>query len=83
MPTSDNEKFGGKYLKPAEDHNHRSWHCPEMSPLFPYELYGLGLPDLELMKRTSLWSAPRKLVHVEWESHEGREGQGDSKDGKT
>lgn len=29
------------------------------------------------------WSAPRKLVHVEWESHEGREGQGDSKDGKT
>ena len=31
----------------------------------------------------TLWSAPRKLVHVEWESHEGREGQGDSKDGKT
>ena len=29
-------------------------HCPEMFPLFPYELYGLGLPDLELMKRTSL-----------------------------
>jgi len=67
MPTSDNEKFGGKYLKPAENHEHQSWHCPEMFPLFPYELYGIGLPDLDLMKRTSLATGRDRLATTAWE----------------
>ncbi len=67
MPTGDSDKFGGKYLKPAEEHNHQSWHCPEMFPLFPYELYGLGLPDLGLMKRTSLATGDDRYKTIAWE----------------
>ena len=52
MPTGNSERFGGTYLKPSENHGHHSWHCPEMFPLYPYELYGLGLPNLDLMKHT-------------------------------
>lgn len=39
MPTGHNPEYGGTYLKPAADYEHRSWHCPEMYPLFPYELH--------------------------------------------
>jgi hypothetical protein len=67
MPTGNSDKFGGRYLKPAANYNHRSWHCPEMFPLYPYELFGLGLPDLELMKRTSLATGGDRYKTTAWE----------------
>ena len=67
MPTGNSEKFGGSYLKPSENHNHQSWHCPEMYPLYPYELYGLGLGDLELMKHTSLATGNDRYKTIAWE----------------
>ena len=67
MPTGNNEKLGGRYLKPAENHNHRSWHCPEMFPLFPYELHGIGQGELELMKHTSLATGRERYKTIAWE----------------
>jgi hypothetical protein len=67
MPKGNDDKFGGTYLKPAENHNHRSWHCPEMFPLFPYELYGIGQGDLKLMKRTSLSTGDERFQHEAWQ----------------
>lgn len=67
MPTGNSAKFGGSYLKPSENYGHRSWHCPEMFPLYPYELYGLGLPDLDLMKRTSLATGKDRFAARAWE----------------
>jgi len=67
MPIGNSDPFGGKYLKPAENYEHRSWHCPQMFPLFPYELYGLGLPDLELMKRTSLATGTSRHAATAWQ----------------
>ena len=67
MPTGNSDKLGGRYLKPSENHAHRSWHCPEMFPLYPYELYGLGLPDLDLMKRTSLATGRDRFAVRAWE----------------
>jgi len=67
MPTGESEKFGGRYLKPSENHNHRSWHCPEMFPLYPYELYGLGMPDLDLMKHASLATGKDRYKTIAWE----------------
>ena len=67
MPTGNSDKLGGRYLKPSENHGHRSWHCPEMFPLYPYELYGLGLPDLDLMKRTSLATGKDRFAVRAWE----------------
>jgi len=66
MPTGTSEKFGGTYLKPAENYNHQSWHCPSMYPLYPYELYGLALPDLELIKRTSLSTGSDRYKTTAW-----------------
>jgi hypothetical protein len=66
MPCGNNEKFGGKYLKPSEHHEHQSWHNPEMYPLYPYEIYGLGLPDLQLMKHTSLATGNDRLIVTAW-----------------
>ncbi len=67
MPTGNNAKFGGTYLKPSENHQHKSWHCPEMFPLFPYELHGIGQGDLELMKRTSLATGADRYKTTSWE----------------
>ncbi len=67
MPTGSNAKFGGTYLKPSENHQHKSWHCPEMFPLFPYELHGIGQGDLELMKRTSLATGADRYKTTSWE----------------
>ena len=67
MPTANSDKLGGRYLKPSENHGHRSWHCPEMFPLYPYELYGLGLPDLDLMKRTSVATGRDRFATRAWE----------------
>ena len=67
MPVGTSEKFGGRYLKPAENHNHSSWHCPEMFPLFPYELHGIGQGDLGLMKRTSLSTGKDRYKTIAWQ----------------
>jgi hypothetical protein len=66
MATADNPLFGGPYLKPAENYEHTSWHCPEMYPLYPYELFGIGLPNLELMKHTSLATGEDRLKTAAW-----------------
>lgn len=49
-----------KYFKPAEnwERNH-PLHNPEMYPLYPYQLFGLGMPDLEFMENTYLYSASK------------------------
>ena len=65
MPSA--EKNGERYLKPTENHDHRSWHCPEMYPLFPYDLYGLGLPGLALMEQTSLATGADRFKTTAWE----------------
>jgi len=64
MPTAGNPS--STYLKPAENYDHTSWHCPEMYPLYPYELFGLGWPDLDLMKRTSLATGEDRLKTAAW-----------------
>ncbi len=46
------ETDGRRILRPAENFSHRSWHMPEMYGLWPFEVYGLNLPDLELMHDT-------------------------------
>lgn len=61
------EKSGKRYLMPTENHNHRNWVCPEMYPLWPYELYGLGLPDFDLMKQTSLSTGSHRLETDAWQ----------------
>ncbi len=48
------ESGGRRILRPAENFSHRSWHMPEMYGLWPFEAYGLDLPDLELVRNTFL-----------------------------
>jgi hypothetical protein len=67
MPEGKNEEFGGTYLKPSQNYEHNSWHCPEMYPLFPYQIYGIGLPDLDLMKHTSLATGKDRYKTLAWE----------------
>lgn len=67
MPIGTSDKFGGRYLKPAENFEHSNWVCPEMYPLFPYELHGIGQGDLELMKRTSLSTGKERYRHTAWQ----------------
>ena len=67
MPKGNNKKYGGEYFKPAENYEHRNWVCPEMFPLYPYELYGLGLPDLDIMKRTSLATGGARTAVTAWQ----------------
>lgn len=43
---------GLPYMKPAADRPHGHFLSPEMYPLFPYDLFGLGQPDLEIMRNT-------------------------------
>jgi hypothetical protein len=47
-------KNGLEYLKPAVDYEHSHAHSPEMYPLYPYQLFGLGLDNIELVKNTFL-----------------------------
>jgi hypothetical protein len=67
MPQGKNARYGGTYFKPAENYEHRNWVCPEMFPLYPYELYGLGLPDLEIMERTSLATGQSRTAVTSWQ----------------
>ncbi|MHC4201400.1 MAG: DUF5703 domain-containing protein [Planctomycetota bacterium] len=50
---------GHRILKPAENFGHTSWHMPEMYPLFPYQVYGLGMEDLALMRDTFMHGVSR------------------------
>jgi len=45
---------GQKYILPAREAKKRRNNCekPECYSLFPYRLYGVGLPDLEMAKET-------------------------------
>jgi hypothetical protein len=78
MPTGNNEQYGGQYLKPSEKHDPRSWHMPEMYPLYPYQLYGIGLHDLELMENTFTATGPQRKKYTTWQQaniHSARLGQ--------
>ena len=66
IPIGTNEKFGGRYVKPSENHEHFSDHCPEMYPLYPYQLYGVGMDDLELMKNTLLSTRDSRYKTTAW-----------------
>jgi len=66
MPTGSQELFGGTYLKPAENWEHDSWHCPEMYPLYPYELHGLGQGELALLLHTSLATGQERRDPTTW-----------------
>jgi len=49
-----NTKDGKSYLKPAKDYEHSHTHTPEMYPLYPYQLYGLGMDNTKLIMNTWL-----------------------------
>jgi len=51
---SDTSKAGKKYILPARKDKKRRDNCekPECYAIFPYRLYGVGLPDLEIAKET-------------------------------
>lgn len=49
-----NSKDGKIYLKPAEDFEHNHAHTPEMYPLYPYQLSGLGMDNFRIMQNTFL-----------------------------
>jgi len=65
MPSD--EKDGKKYLKTAANYKQPSDHCPAMYPLYPYELYGLGLPELNVMKQTFLSMGKNRFGAIAWQ----------------
>jgi len=67
MPTGGRADSGGAYFKPAENYEHRNWVCPEMFPLYPYELYGLGLPDLDIVRRTFQATGASRKATTAWQ----------------
>ncbi len=67
MPKGGGKEYRGEYFKPAENYEHRNWICPEMFPLFPYEMYGLGLPDLDIMQRTSRATGKDRTAVTAWQ----------------
>ena len=55
------ETSGHKYFKPAENwERHHPGAMPELYPLYPYQLFGLGMPDLQLMENTLFYSATKE-----------------------
>ena len=50
----DTSDVGKKYILPARKDKKRRGNCekPECYAIFPYRLYGVGLPDLEVAKET-------------------------------
>jgi len=59
---------GHTVLKPTTEHDSFSWHMPSMYPLFPYEIYRLGQPGIELMRDTFLFGIGEKqrMDHRAW-----------------
>ena len=51
LPIGEHE--GHPYMQPAENiPNNWHTHSPEMYPLYPYQIFGIGLPGLEIMDET-------------------------------
>ena len=50
---------GRRIMKPAENYGHNSWHMPEMYGLWPFQTYGLDLPDMKLMENTFFHSVSK------------------------
>ena len=46
------QKDGKSYMKPAANKGHKHYLSPELYPLFPYDIFGLGKPGLDTMKNT-------------------------------
>jgi hypothetical protein len=59
---------GRRIMKPAENYSANNWVMPEMYPLYPYQIYGIGLPDLDLMRDTFLHAVPKQYRehHAAW-----------------
>lgn len=59
---------GHTVLTPTVEHKSFSWHMPEMYPLYPYEMYSLGKPGIELMRDTFLHgiSEKQRMDHRAW-----------------
>lgn len=52
-PLPIGEYEGHPYMQPAENiPNNWHTHSPEMYPLYPYQIFGIGLPGLEIMDET-------------------------------
>lgn len=58
MPTA--EVGDRTVLRPTADHASYSWHMPAMYPLYPYQLFELGKPGVELMRDTFLHGIKEK-----------------------
>ena len=59
---------GKPYMKPAADRGHGHYLSPELYPLFPYDVFGLGKPDLGIMKNTwELIPSRQRDGYVSWE----------------
>jgi len=49
---------GHRIIEPATGWRHHHAHSTEMYPLYPYQIFGLGLPDFELIRGTWLYGVP-------------------------
>jgi len=69
-PVPTMERGGAQVLAPA-----RSWkgahpkEIPELYPVFPYDLYGLGREDLQMARDTWKHTPGDKRAHISW--HQG------------
>jgi hypothetical protein len=66
MPTG--EVAGRKVLKPTTKHHSLSGHMPEMYPLYPYQMFHLDKPGIELMRDTFLFGVTNegRKSHLAW-----------------
>lgn len=55
---------GRPYMKPAADRPHGHNLSPEMYPLFPYDLFSLGQPDLNIMQNS--WNRIPQDLWLGW-----------------
>ena len=64
-------KDGHRTIQPAQSHAHRGGHLPELYPLYPYERYGLGKPDLEVAVNTWRYGLTEqaRTAYISW--HQG------------
>jgi len=65
LPTGT--RNGKHYVKPTEQSEHGHTHSPEMYPLYPYDIFGLGKPGLDLMQNTwELIPQNEKNLYISW-----------------
>jgi hypothetical protein len=66
LPTASNN--GNLYMKPAADRSHGHYLSPELYPVFPYDLFSLGQPNLDTMRNTwKIIPAGHRDGYVSWE----------------